>query len=466
MVHGMQEMIDRDGERARLAEATDQAPQLVVLRGRRRIGKSFLIDRSLGGKRQVSFQADEQDERAHLDVLAQEAARLLPGSPPLLFADWDAAFEFFAGLAEEGPLAVVLDEFQWMVQAQPALPSILQRHWDRWQRADVPLTVMLCGSALTLMERLLAHSSPLFGRANYRLLIQPLDYRLTAGFARADISPEALLRRYAVLGGTPQYQVWAGKGPLISVIGNRILTKGESLYEEPLHLLREEQRIRDPGTYFAVLRAISSGATQFNEIEQQARVESNLHVMLDRLEELGYIEKRLPVEVVSKKKRSTYRIADPFFRFWFRYVFPNRSRLERGRVDEVLEEIEADLDNFMGLAFEDCCRDWVGRYAPSGRFPNPETLGSWWSRDGRVEVDVVGMSKDRYELLGSCKWSARVKSSAIEELLDHRDHLGGKAATAQLVLFARGFRDDAVKRAEEGGVTLVRTAELFTLSST
>lgn len=457
----MEEMIDRDDERARLVEAADQAPQLVVLRGRRRIGKSFLIDRSLEGKRQVSFQADEQDERGHLDVLAQETARLIPGNPPLLFSDWDAAFDFFVGLAEQEPLALVLDEFQWVVQAQPALPSILQRHWDRWHRAGMPLTVILSGSALTLMEQLLAHSSPLYGRANYRLLVQPLDYSLTAGFARADVNPETLLQRYAVFGGTPQYQVWAGKGSLVSIIRNRVLTKGEALYEEPLHLLREEQKIRDPGTYFAVLRAISGGAAQFNEIEQQARVESNLHVMLDRLEELGYIEKRLPVDVTSKKSRSTYRIADPFFRFWFRYVFPNRSRLERARVDEVLKEIEADLDNFMGLAFEDCCRNWVGRYAHSDRLPSSEILGSWWSRDGGVEVDVVGMSKGRYDLLGSCKWSTRVKASAIGELLDHRDHLGGKASTAQLVLFARGFKDDAIERAEEEGITLVRAVDLF-----
>lgn len=453
-------MVDRDEEKGRLIQAADEAPQLVVLRGRRRVGKSFLIDRSLSSKRHVSFQADEQDERAHLDVLAQEAAALLPGSPPLRFADWDAALDFFATQTEAEPLAVVLDEFQWMVQAQPALPSILQRHWDRWARTGTKLTVVLSGSALSLMEELLAHSSPLYGRANYRPLIQPLDYRFAAQFARADSSPEALLQRYAVLGGTPQYQVWAGKGSLTSVIRERILTKGESLYEEPLHLLREEQKIRDPGTYFAVLRVIAHGATQFNEIKQQGRVESNLHVMLDRLEELGYVERRRAIEAGPGRPRTTYRIADPFFRFWFRYVFPNRSRLERGRVDEVLREITDDLDNFMGLAFEDCCREWVGRYAPAD-FPDPEALGSWWSRDGQVEIDVVGMTKSRYELLGTCKWSTAAKPSAVGSLLSHRDHLGGKARTAKLVFFARGFKEKVATKADEEGVTLVRAADLF-----
>ena len=380
----------------------------------------------------------------------------------MVFSDWDTAFDFFGGQAEHEPLVVVLDEFQWMVQAQPALPSILQRHWDRWQRAGTPLTIVLSGSALTLMEELLAHSSPLFGRADYRPLIQPLDYRFAAEFARAGAPADALLRRYAVLGGTPQYQVWAGRGGISSVIRDRVLSKGESLYEEPLHLLREEQKIRDPGTYFAVLRAIAGGATQFNEIQQQAQDPEEPRTSCSRgWKSSATSRSGSRSRSTSKRPRSTYRIADPLFRFWFRYVFPNRSRLERGRTDEVLVEIEADLDTFMGLAFEDCCRDWIGRYAPTGRFPSSDRLGSWWSRDGSVEIDVVGMTKGRYDLLGSCKWSRRAKTSALGDLLAARDHLGSRAANAALVLFARGFERELVERAAEAGVTLVTAADLF-----
>jgi uncharacterized protein len=457
----VQTLIDRDAERNRLVQAADDPPQLVVMRGRRRVGKSFLVDRSLTGRRVLSFQADEQPERGHLDGLAREAARLLPGSPPLAFADWDAVFDFVGGQAEQEPLVVVLDEFQWMVQAQPALPSILQRRWDAWQRAGTPVTIVLTGSALTLMEELLAHSSPLFGRADYRPLIQPLDYRAAAAFARPDSTAETLLRRYGVLGGTPQYQVWAGRSGISSVIRDRILSKGESLYEEPLHLLREEQRIRDPGTYFAVLRAVAAGATHFNDIQQRAGIQRNLDVMLARLEELGYLERREPLESASRRPRGSYAIADHFFRFWFRYVFPNRSRLERGRFDEVLAEIEADLDTFMGLAFEACCREWIGSHAPAGEFAGSERLGSWWSRDGSAEIDVVGMTKGRYDLLGSCKWSRRARTSALGDLLTARDRLGGRAATASLVIFARGFETDLVERAENEGVTLVSADRLF-----
>lgn len=456
------ELIDRDGERRRLLEVTTDAPALVVVRGRRRIGKSFLLSRSLDGARVIFFQADQQDQAGQLDLLAREAARLLPGRPPLAFPDWERALAFLGELAVTAPLTLVLDEFQYLCAAQPALPSILQRHWDRWQRQSVPVAVVLCGSALTFMQGLLDHGGPLFGRADYRPIVEPLDYRWTGSFA-AEREPAALLRRYAVLGGTPQYQVWAGPGTLSEVIRERILTKGSPLYEEPLNLLRQEEGVRDPGTYFSVLRAIAEGATRTGEIGSRAGLKGpNATRVLDRLSRLGYIERREPLAPRLRDSRAVHRIRDPFFRFWFRYVFGNRSRLERERVDEVLQEIEADLDTYMGWAFEDCCREWVNRFAPEAEVGDSESVGSWWSRDGRREIDVVGMKGRRYVVLGSCKWRRRVDRDVLDQLYEHRAGLGGPAVQARLALFAReGFTDRVSERARQEGVLLVSAADLF-----
>lgn len=455
-------LIDRTQELERLREAIRHAPQLVVLRGRRRIGKSFLLVHALAKSRGVFFQADEQTEGAHLDLFAHEVARLLGPRMPLRFGSWEEALETLGELAREKPLAVVLDEFQWLVAAQPALASILQRHWDRWQREGTPLTLILSGSALRLMEGLLEPGAPLYGRADYRPLLGALDYRDAAAFAPERATAEAKLRRYAVLGGTPQYQVWAGRGALRETIAARILSKGESLYEEPLHLLREEQEIRDPATYFAVVRAIARGRTRVGEISGATGIPTpNLTKMLARLEALGYVEARAPLSPAGpERKRSSYRLVDPFFRFWFRFVFPNRSLLERGRVKEVLAVVERDLDTFMGLAFEDCCREWLGRHASAERFGAPRQLGSWWSRDGQVEVDVAGASRGRYELLGSCKWDRSAGTEVLEQLLGHRDELP-KAAAARLAIFARGFKPQLRRRAAEEGVALVDVEELF-----
>jgi AAA+ ATPase superfamily predicted ATPase len=456
-------LIDRERERALLLEARRNPPSLVVLIGRRRVGKSFLLASVLNGRRVISFQAEEQDERGQLELLAREIARVLPGQPPLQLSDWADALAFLEREAlERGALVVVLDEFQYLCAAQPALPSTIQRAWDRWQREDVPIVLVLSGSALTFMEGLLTHSAPLYGRATQRPFLTPLDYRDAARFVRST-SAEALLRRYAVLGGTPQYQVWAGDRPLERVVREAILAKGQPLYEDPLHLLREGEGIRDPGTYVAILRAIASGATQYNEIATRAGLASgNLSPRLTRLEQLGYVTTWKPLAPGGRERRATYRIADPYFRFFFRYVFPNRSRLDRGRVDEVAEEVLADIDNLMGRAFEDCCRTWVGRYADERAVGANEELGSWWSRDGRVEIDVVGVAKGRCTFLGSCKWSRSVGVHVLDELRESQAALGGKATTARLAIFARSGFDVALRRrAAEEGVLLVTAADLF-----
>ena len=454
-------MIDRDSELARLREAIADPPQLVILRGRRRVGKSFLLTHALAQERGVFFQADEQSERAHLDMLAREVARLLGPRVPLRFESWDEALETVGELAREQPLTIVLDEFQWLLAAQPSLESIVQRHWDGWQRNRVPVTLVLSGSALRLMEELLAPGAPLFGRADYRPLLEPLDFRDASRFVSARLSAESKLRRYAVLGGTPQYQVWAGGKGLSDAITDRILSRGESLYEEPLHLLREEQAIRDPGTYFAIVREVAAGRTTVSEISNGTQVPvPNLTKMLRRLVELGYLEARAPLSTQGPEaRRSSYRLADPFFRFWFRFVFPNRSLLERGRVKEVLRIVERDMDAYMGLAFEDCCREWVGRFAGNA-LPASQQLGSWWSRDGQTEVDIVGTSRGRYDLLASCKWSKSAPTEALERLLEQRDSLP-RAAGAKLAVFARGFSKALRRRAAEGDVALIEIERLF-----
>jgi uncharacterized protein len=180
------------------------------------------------------------------------------------------------------------------------------------------------------------------------------------------------------------------------------------------------------------------------------------------LEALGYVTTWAPLAAGGRERRTSYRIADPYFRFFFRYVFPNRSRLERGRVAEVADEILADFDNLMGRAFEDCCREWVGRYADERRVGRFDELGSWWSRDGATEIDVVGVRRGRYAFLGSCKWRARVGVGVLDELHRAQAALGGAAMNARLALFARRGFDRALReRAGREGVELFTAADLF-----
>lgn len=459
----MPELIDRKREQSLLKDAVSARPAtLIVMIGRRRVGKSFLLARTFTGRRTVSFQGDEQSESQHLDLLAQEIGRTLFGTPSLSFASWDDALTFLGEQARREPLTVILDEFQWLKAAQPALDSIVQRHWDRWDRDDVPITLVLSGSALTLMEQMLERGAPLFGRATARPHVEPLDYRDAAAFASTR-DPVALLRRWAVLGGTPQYQLWAGPGELRRLIATRILTKDAPLYDEPRHLLREGEGIRDPGTYLAILRAIAAGATTHNGIAQRADVPTgNLARKLERLEDLGYVTAVQALGAGGPEGRASYRIDDPLFRFWFRYVAGNRSRLERGRVDDVLREILADLDNVMGWAFEQCCRHWAATYADEAALGRPREIGSWWSRDGSTEIDVVGVRDHRYVLVGSCKWRRTADVDVLADLRRQQDALGPKAARARLVLFVRErFSEKLRMAARAEDISLVTAADLF-----
>lgn len=456
-------MVDREREARTLREAVTGAPSLVVLIGRRRVGKSYLLAHTLDGPRTVTFQGDEQSEAEHLRLLSAEAGRTLIGSEALSLSTWDDALRFLGEQAAREPVTVVLDEFQWMKSAQPALDSIIQRHWDAWERAGVPITLVLSGSALTMMERLLEQGAPLYGRASARPRLEPLDFRDAAAFAHTR-DPVELLRRWAVLGGTPQYHLWGGTGNVEEVIRERILAKDAPLYDDPRHLLRDGEGIRDPGTYLSILRAIAQGATAHNEIAQQADVPTgNLTRKLERLADLGYVATRAPLERDGSGGRSIYEISDPYFRFWFRYILRNRSRLESGRVDEVYAEIMADLDNLMGIAFEQCCRTWIERHAGEDLTGAPQDVGSWWDRKGTVEIDVVGVRRHQYVVVGAVKWRKTVDTDVLGDLLDQQAALGQHARKANLIVFARdGFTDEMRRRAAEEDVALVTAAQLFT----
>jgi AAA+ ATPase superfamily predicted ATPase len=460
VTHGfvkLEDVIDRRQELERLRVAAAEAPQLVVMRGRRRVGKSYLLDRSFAEYRLVYFQADEGEMRGHLDLLANELGRLI--NAPVAFRDWNEALTSLGDQALDEPLVVVLDEFQWMLMAEPLLDSIIMRHFDKWERARVPITLVLSGSALTMMEQLLDGGRPMFGRAGYRPLVQPFDYRDAALFASTTANSTHKLQRYGILGGTAQYQVWAGKASIREILKRRILAKDESLFEEPLQLIRGESTIREPGNYYELLRTIARGATRFSDIAQRSKISSGqlLNNRLERLASLHYIEERRPL---GGNGSASWSISDPFFRFWFRYIYPNRSRLQRGRVEEVCDAIMADFDNYMGPVFEDVCRDWAARHSTDQKLADAEEIGSYWTRTHDVEVDLVARRRSGVIVVGSCKWSARADAHDLDRLIELRGKIRG-AGNAALYVFARDFHKSLIDRAALDDVRLVSADELF-----
>lgn len=453
-------MIDRKEQLAEMARLQAELPQLAVVHGRRRVGKSYLLNHGLSLPRVISYQAAEGLRETQLALFAEEAARLLPGSPPLRFDSWNSALQFVDAQLGEGALALVLDEYQYLHAKDASLDSTLMRWWDVWERRRAPIFLVICGSGISLMRELVEGNKALFGRAGWRPRIDAFDYRVAAEFAPAGLTAEEKLVRFAVLGGAAQYQVWGGSRPLKKIICEAILSKDGPMYEEPSNLLRGETEIREPAGYFSLLRYMSEGKSRIGEIASAAETSTaRVTKLLRLLERLGYVEQRKPL---GKGGGQPYwRIVEPFHRFWFRYVYPNASRLERGLIDAVYQEVETDLPQYMGQAFEDCCRTWVGKYSQwAGQLYE---IGSWWS--GSAEFDVLATNRRGYGVLGACEWTKRAKTGLLTEATTARDMMGREARSPDLLLFARGFDPHLVAKASQEGAHLIGLENLFETNS-
>lgn len=465
--------VDRARELAALeaAFASDQA-ELYVLYGRRRVGKTELLRRFCEGKRHIFFIADLGTETSGLADFTRQVSLAVFGRPDAIgpFPSWDSALEFVAQQAQNERLVVVIDEFTYLSQVNPAIPSIVQRLWDaKLQRTRVVL--VLCGSYVGMMEKqVLGYRAPLYGRRTGQWQLQPLAFADVGEFF-PDYSPADRVRTYAVLGGIPAYlRQFDPKRSLLHNVEHRLLTTGTYLHEEPRLLLLQE--LTEPGRYFAILEAIANKRTRPNEIAQTVGLPApSLPFYLGTLRELGLVERRVRVTELhaERSKRGSYRIADNFFRFWFHYVYPNRSLLGRGEVAPARKHVESTLDEFVGPAFEDICREHIWRLSREGKLGfTPRAVGSWWADDGADELDIVALG-EKEAVLGECKWSGRpVGTDVLDALIEKAGVFKRDEGVRWLeldrvhyALFSRsGFTPELLARAEAESVLACDLAEL------
>lgn len=400
--------VDRFAELQLLEQryASEQA-ELFVLYGRRRVGKTELLTHFCEGKRHIFYVADltaETTLRSGLSA-AISAAQFGPDAPAPVYNSWEDIFTALARLAQTERLVVVLDEFPYLVAAHPPLASVLQRLWDHLL-SKTRVMLILCGSYIGMMEEtVLGYRAPLYGRRTAQYLLEPLDFTAAQLFYPQYL-PEDRVRAYAVFGGTPAYlKVITSNQTLELNIEQNILTRGAFLYDEVRFVLQQE--LREPRNYFAVLQAIAAGRTQMNEIKQATGLDG-VTAYLDTLQQLHLVKRTVPITETQphKSRRGLYRLEDHFLRFWFRFVHPNRSRLERGASAAVLTDaVLPVLDQFTGPVFEDICQQFLWRAGQNSRLPFvPAQIGSWWRAN--EEIDLVALSDDA-ALLIECKWTSR-----------------------------------------------------------
>ncbi|MBU0512573.1 MAG: ATP-binding protein [Chloroflexi bacterium] len=402
--------------------ASDRA-ELFVLYGRRRVGKTELLAQFCRGKRHIFFVADLDTEpvlRASLSAVVN-VNLLGVETAGAVYPSWDDIFLLLAHHAQTERLVVVLDEFSYLVAAHAALPSILQRLWDSDLR-HTKLMLILCGSHIGMMEKaVLGYNAPLYGRRTAQYSLEPLSFRDTCIFF-PDYDLVNQVRAYAVFGGTPAYlRTINVSQPLLTLIRDQVLTRTTFLYDEVRFLLQQE--LREPRNYFAILEAIAAGRTKLNEIKQATGLDG-VTAYLKILQELRLVEREVPAteKQPHKSRRGLYRIRDPFFRFWFRFLHPYRTLLEQGGSQVVLDTFVAPhLDMFTGPIFEKVCQQFLWRAGLDGELPFiPLQIGRWWRAN--EEIDIVAIGKDA-ALLVECKWSRRPVGMDILRNLERKVNL-------------------------------------------
>ncbi|SDM93878.1 hypothetical protein SAMN04487949_2914 [Halogranum gelatinilyticum] len=445
----MDEFVDREAELARLEELYESLnPELAVIYGRRRLGKTELVKQSLRGRENtVVYQARQKTKELQLQQFAEIAAKEFPGVSRIQ-NDWESLLGY---LAEQDAI-IVLDEFPYLIEEDASLPSVLQAMYD-YELDDAAPTIVLIGSSISMMEEAaLLGNSPLYGRASVKLDVLQLPFSAAMQFFKHTYTPEEQVLLWSVFGGTPYYLEEAATATNLSeAVSETILAQHGSLHNDPDYVLRME--LTEPTRYFAILESIAGGATVRNEIAQASGIDNNqLSKYLNRLERLRLIERHVPItEQKERSRRGRYRILDPLFRFWFRFVYGTGTRYDDFGDDAFATLVEPELADFASGEFERLCQHALRELYPQYTITD---VGQWWFREH--EVDVVGFTAGDTLIAGECKFQqSPLGYNALASLEDHVDELrwtppGGGERSCEYALFSRsGFKQSVTEAASE-----------------
>ena len=440
-------MINRDAELEWItSHLTRDERQLLVVYGRRRVGKTTLVTEALETlqSESVYYLCDQRGSAHNAAQFATHCAETFDDVSPNVDGFVDA-FEYLKNRVE-GSCIVALDEFSYLVEADETIPSVFQTIVDD-VLAETEISLVLLGSSISMMEEgVLSYESPLYGRRTGQWELAPLSFAdMRAFFPTEDLDTQ--IQIYSVLGGIPAYlEQFDPEHPLMGNVETHILSKGAFLYGEPEFLLRQE--LREPATYMAILEAIAGGATRVTDIANTiGKDSSGISRYLKNLSKLALVNRETPV--TDPDGRGVYRIADDFLRFWFRFVAPNRGTLEQGRPEMVRDSIADSLPMHTSQTFEEVCQQAV----QTASFPvECSRVGRWWYKE--AEVDVVGLGPQTNTLLlGECKWTTTpVGTSLLTDLEDIESDVrwNGGDRTVEYALFSRsGFTDELETLASE-----------------
>lgn len=433
------EFVDRTTETGRLQKLLHaEKPNFIIVRGRRRLGKSTLIKRVLSPN-DIYYEADKTTAANQWAQIATMASQVFPGLDSVTYTSWESLL-MAINYRVTTPITICLDEFPYLVHVSPELPSVIQKLLDQ----DVlKYNLILCGSSQRMMYNLLyEEQSPLYGRSSADFKLAPI--RLPYLKEALHLNAEDTIVEYAIWGGVPRYWVLREtSSDFHNALMEHVLSNQGLLYEEPQYLFRDD--VTDLVKISTIMAVVGSGANRLSEIAGRLQeTATNLSRPLAKLIDLGYLRREIPFgESAKTTKRTLYRIADPFLSFHYRFVAPNRSFIELERFAPIESQLDNQLTIHIGHWWEKICRDAV-----TGNTIDGITYGEarrWWGSimvDGKpqdVELDVVAESLDHTTImLGECKWTngenAEVLTARLQQIAKALPFVHGKQIRYKLFL--------------------------------
>lgn len=442
--------------------------QLIIIYGKRRVGKTELIKRFINNKRSIYFLARRISEKENLLLLGRDIGAFFKDTilKSQGFEKWDNVFLYLKERIKDRKtdhLILVVDEFPYLADANKGISSIFQAGWDEYLK-NIPIYIILCGSSIGMMEQeTLAYKAPLYGRRTGQIFVKPLAFlEAKKFFPRCNF--EEALKSYCIAGGIPAYLLkLAGYPSIDEAIKEEIFSTEKILYEEIEFILKEE--LREPRNYFGILKAIGFNCTKVSEIINETGLEkSALHNYLFVLEDLHLIEKQVPVTeknpITSRKGR--YYLKDQFFKFWFSYCFPFMGELELGNKEPSLRAFKDSFEYIVAQNYEKVAQEILHRY--QDRIFIFHKVGRWW--DKNEEIDIVALNEATNEILfGEVKWSKKQVGIDIYEELKRKSQKvewGKKDRKEYFCLFSKsGFTYQMEKAAREEKVFLFERDKIF-----
>lgn len=439
--------------------------EFAVIYGRRRVGKTALINEFTKDKDTIFFTGIETTAKENLDNFSGCIMEYNTGiSADSTFSSFRSAFEYVFELAKSRRIVLVIDEYPYIARASKSLASTLQLLIDK-NKDHSKLFLILCGSSMSYMEdHVLSYKAPLYGRRTAQLKIDPFDFfESCRRFKKLSDVDKALA--YGIVGGTPQYLIQFDDNLSIEDnIKNTHLNPSSFIFEEPGNLLKQE--VREPATYNAIITAIATGSSKINEISNKVGANTSICATYIRnLIMFDIIKKESPYGEKTTRK-TIYTIKDNMFRFWYRFVPKNASIIAHGAAELAYKRIEPELSSYMGGVFEEICKQYLWKLLIDGKCPvSFSDIGRWWGTDSKTksqeEIDIVGTAGDS-ALFGECKWTNEKIGTGILETLVERSNLF-TYKKKHFYLFAKnGFTKGCTdKSAEMDNVTLVAYADML-----